>query len=808
MKLKPKISLPIIFSGIVLLTIMILIIRYFIISAINENTDKLIDAEVTSLSQIQDDLSTKALFAASILSKLGIVNQAYEEYYRTGNIDSSSQLLGPRLRMITESIKLNTGLTPRIHFHLPPARSFFRSWSEKKGDDISGFRKTILYVFKTHKSVKGIETGRGGFVIRGIVPILSADSSYMGSVEVFFDINEVLNYIGLLRDEEFAIFINKDLLNIATKFLEDDASNILLDNVTIGDYVLVGNTKGFVIDDILLEDLELGDKGIFNKGDTKFAITPISNFAGKKEGIGILQVDLSFFMNNLRRITYVFLGITIILIALIIALLILLINIQIINRIENVDSGLKKLARGMKAEDIEVRHNDEIGELETSLIVLSEAISKNVQFAIETGKWNFDTDYKLLSRDDTLGIALLQMRDNLQENLHQLEKKSKELLEMNIKLEKADKLKSAFLANISHEIRTPMNGIVGFSNLMCDRNITHIERKDYFSIVQSSCTQLLSIIDDLVDISKIEAGMVELYETITNLNKLVRDFYDFYSPSAKDKNIEMHYKCGLDNDNAFVMIDNTKLNQILTNLIDNALKFTEGGQIDFGYVIKGQFIEFWVEDTGFGISEDDLEIIFERFRQADSNSDYKLYRGTGLGLSICKAFIELMGGNIWVESEVELGSIFYFTIPYKPVTDDNQSLSDDFSETDNQKDNWKGKKILVVEDEATNYLFLEVLLKKTGASVLHAVTGKEAVDISMANPDIDVVLMDIQLPEMDGYEATRRIKSVRPDLPIITQTGYALSGDERKAFDAGTDEYISKPIITKKLLRLMRKYLS
>ncbi len=815
MKLKSKISLPIILSGIVLLTIMILIIRYFIISAINDNTDKLIDAEVYGLSQIQDDLSTKALFAASIISKLEVVSHAYEEYYKTGNIDSSSQFLRTRFRMITESIKLNTGLIPRIHFHLPPARSFFRSWSDKKGDDISGFRKTILYVFKTHKSVKGIETGRGGFVIRGIVPIISDDSSYLGSVEVFFDINEVLNHVGSMRNEEFAIFINKDLLNIATNFLEDDASNILHDNASIGNHVLVGKTKGFDIDNISLEDLDLADKGIFKKGDIKFAITPISNFAGEKEGIGILQVDMSFFMNNLRRITYVFLGITIILIGLVLALLIVLINMQIINRIKNVDSGLKKLARGTKAEGIEVRHNDEIGELETSLIVLSEAISKNVQFALETGKWNFDTDYKLLSRDDTLGIALLQMRDNLQENLYQLEKKSKELgslneelVEVNIKLEQSDKLKSAFLANISHEIRTPMNGIVGFSNLMCDRNITHIERKDYFSVVQSSCTQLLSIIDDLVDISKIEAGMVELYETITNLNKLVSDFYDFYSPSAKDKHIEMHYKCDLDNDKAFVMIDNTKLNQILTNLIDNALKFTEEGQIGFGYEIKGQFIEFWVKDTGFGISEDDLEIVFERFRQADSLSDHKLYRGTGLGLSICKAFVEEMGGEIWVESEVEQGSIFYFAIPHKPVTDDSQNFRDDLSETDNQKDNWTGKKILVVEDEPTNYLFLEVLLKKTGASVLHAVTGKEAVDISMANPDIDVVLMDIQLPEMDGYEATRIIKSVRPDLPIITQTGYALSGDDRKAFDAGADEYISKPIITKKLLRMMRKYLS
>jgi CheY-like chemotaxis protein len=319
---------------------------------------------------------------------------------------------------------------------------------------------------------------------------------------------------------------------------------------------------------------------------------------------------------------------------------------------------------------------------------------------------------------------------------------------------------------------------------------------------------LLSIIDDLVDISKIEAGLLEVYETITNLNKLIKDFYDFYSPTARENGIELYYKCDLDNDNAFVNLDNTKLNQIFTNLIDNAFKFTDVGQIGFGYRIVGEFIEFWVKDTGIGIPEEDFEIIFDRFRQADNNTDERLYRGTGLGLSICKAFIEEMGGNIHVESEVEKGSTFYFTIPYKPVTNEESKPKDKLTTPYGKKDNWKGKKILVVEDEETNFLFLEVLLKKTGATIFHAVTGKEAVDIAKSNPDIDIVLMDIQLPEMDGYEATKIIKSFNPHLPIITQTGYALSGDDKKAFEAGADEYISKPIITKKLLRMMRKYLS
>lgn len=815
LKLKPKLFLPIAFSGIVLLTAMIITIRYFILKTINENTNKLVSAEVYDFNKVSDDLSTKALFAASIISKLGIVNYAYNEYYRTGNIDSSSALLKERFESISQSIERNTGLTPRIHFHLPPARSFFRSWTDKKGDDISDFRNTILYVYKNHKPVKGIETGRGGFVIRGVVPIFSADSTYLGSVEVFFGISEILNRVSSLKNEEFAVFIKKDLLKIATKFLDKNSTNITEKHRRIGDYIFVDKTSGFNLKEITAEDLSTGDNGLFKKGDLKFAIIPIKNFAGKKEGIGILQVDLSLYMKNLRRITYVFILTTIILVGLIIGILIILINKQIIKRIQTVDDNLRKLTKGEKPEMIEISHPDEIGEMERSLAILSETLSKNVQFAVDIGKWKFDTDYKLLSRDDVLGKALLQMRDNLQENLHQLEKKSKELehlnkelQEKNIELEKTDKLKSAFLANISHEIRTPMNGIVGFSNLMCDEDISHFQRLEYFNVVQSSCTQLLSIIDDIVDISKIEAGMVELFETITNLNKLLKDFYDFYIPSAKEKDIELFYHCGLDDDDAFVIVDNTKLNQILTNLIDNALKFTEVGQVDFGYKIKNGVIEFSVKDTGMGIPDSEAKIIFERFRQAENNSVEKLYRGTGLGLSICKAYVEKMGGDIWIDSEPEKGSTFYFTIPYKPVTYNKKESRDNLFNPDEGNDDWQDKKILVVEDEDTNFLFLEVLLKKTGATIFRATTGTEAVDICHSIPDIDIVLMDIQLPEMDGYEATKIIKSFRPDLPIITQTGYALSGDDRKAFDAGADEYISKPIITKKLLRLIRKYLS
>ena len=808
--------MPIVILGIVLLAILIITIRYFMIKTINENSDKLVEAEVMDFNKASDELSTNALFAASIVSKLSVVERAYQEYYKTGNLDSSSSLFKARFEYITESIKRNTGLTPKIHFHLPPARSFFRSWSEKKGDDVSKFRKTIIYVNKTHKPVKGIETGRAGFVIRGVAPIFSSDSTYLGAVEVFFEIKEILNHVSSLKNEEFAVFIRKDLLNIGANFLEDSASNIPQKIIQIGNYALIDKTPGFITENVTPEHIDsVSQRSVISKGDYKYAIIPVKNFAGNSEGIGILQVDLSLYLKNLRRITYIFIGTALVLVGLVAVVLILLVNKFVIKRIQAVDSDLKLLTKGEKPEIIEISSNDEIGDMEMSLAVLSETISKNVKFAVEIGKWNFDTDYKLLSRDDILGKALLQMRDNLQENLYQLEKKSNELerlnvvlQEKNVKLEQTDKLKSAFLANISHEIRTPMNGILGFSNLMCDEDISHHQRKEYFNVVQSSCTQLLSIIDDLVDISKIEAGLIEVYETITNLNKLIKDFYDFYSPTARENGIELYYKCDLDNDNAFVNLDNTKLNQIFTNLIDNAFKFTDVGQIGFGYRIVGEFIEFWVKDTGIGIPEEDFEIIFDRFRQADNNTDERLYRGTGLGLSICKAFIEEMGGNIHVESEVEKGSTFYFTIPYKPVTNEESKPKDKLTIAYDKKENWKDKKILVVEDEVMNYLFLEVLLKKTGATIFHAVTGKEAVDIAKSNPDIDIVLMDIQLPEMDGYEATKIIKSFNPHLPIITQTGYALSGDDKKAFEAGADEYISKPIITKKLLRMMRKYLS
>ena len=452
LKLKPKLFLPIVISGVVLLSAMILTVRYFIIKTINENTDKLVAAEVSDFSKASDELSTKALFAASIISNLGVVDYAYKEYYKTGNIDSSSRILKERFKLISESIRRNTGLTPKIHFHLPPARSFFRSWSEKKGDDISKFRKTIIYVNKTHKPVKGIETGRAGFVIRGVSPIFSDDSTYLGSVEVFFDIREILSHVSSLKNEEFAVFINNDLLSIAANFLEDSASNIVAESKRIGDYILVDKTVGFKINEISTEDLKSASaNGLFKKGDLKFAIIPIKNFAGKKEGIGLLQVDLSFYLHTLRRVTLVFIVSTMVLVGLITTILILLVNSQIVRRIKAVDSNLKILTKGEKPEITEVSHNDEISEMELSLAVLSEAISKNVKFAVEIGKWNFNTDYKLLSRDDVLGKALLQMRDNLQENLHQLEKKSKELeslniilKEKNVKLEQTDKLNQLF----------------------------------------------------------------------------------------------------------------------------------------------------------------------------------------------------------------------------------------------------------------------------------------------------------------------------------------------------------------------------
>ncbi len=367
--------------------------------------------------------------------------------------------------------------------------------------------------------------------------------------------------------------------------------------------------------------------------------------------------------------------------------------------------------------------------------------------------------------------------------------------------EESDNLKTAFLQNMSHEIRTPLNGIIGFSDLLDDEFIAKEDIKHFTAVIKQSGKRLLEIVNNVLDISKIQTGQVKIQKHNIIINTVLEDVLIFFSPIANNRNIKLTFQNATDTTTC-LYTDEAKLNQIFTNLINNALKFTKSGNIDFGYETKAQYIQFYVRDTGIGIPEELHERIFIRFIQAEM-SQTRNFEGAGLGLAICKGLIELLGGRIWVESEVCKGTTFYFTIPI------NQHLmpKHDLIKTDIPVKRIKAK-ILIAEDDWVSFEYLKLILSKFDIEVIYAENGKQAVEFVKNMPDIDLVLMDIRMPVMNGIEATKLIKKIRPDLPIIAQTAYAFSEERSKILAIGCDEYLSKPMQSSKLNILINKYLN
>ncbi len=389
---------------------------------------------------------------------------------------------------------------------------------------------------------------------------------------------------------------------------------------------------------------------------------------------------------------------------------------------------------------------------------------------------------------------------------NELEQRNTEIIEINKKLkvalqkaEESDRLKSAFLANVSHEIRTPMNGILGFTDLLKDPNLKEDEKKEFLEIIEQSGNRMLETINDIIDISKIEAGQIHVNLSETKLNHQLSEIYNFFKPEAEQKGIQLLFQPAFPDNRDTIITDHKILDGIITNLVKNAIKFTEKGRIEFGYLVNDDTLEFFVKDTGIGISKNKQEIIFNRFIQEELGYA-RQFEGSGLGLSISKAYVDLLGGKIWIESEPGKGSQFYFTIPFKLVENPESSVE----EEDVQNINTIKKiNILVAEDEEVTYTYLLIVLKNYSKKFLRAVSGEEAVEILQKNPDIDLILMDIKMPKMDGYEATRKIRTFNKDVYIIAQTAYAFSDDKIKAFDAGCNNYLAKPINKEKLLSMI-----
>ena len=378
-----------------------------------------------------------------------------------------------------------------------------------------------------------------------------------------------------------------------------------------------------------------------------------------------------------------------------------------------------------------------------------------------------------------------------------------ELVRAKEKAVESDRLKSSFLANMSHEIRTPMNAILGFSDLLKSNKFSDERKERFVEIINSKSRQLLQIITDIIDISKIEAGQIKISNKNFSINDLLRDLEISYHSIQKHekKPIKLIIHLNLTDANSWICADKLRIDQILNNFLSNAFKFTEKGEIELGYQIKeDKTIVFYVRDTGIGISKDEMKIIFDRFRQVSSSYD-RIYGGTGLGLSISRGLAGKLGGSIWVESEVNKGSTFYLRIPYT-----KGEKSQKLTKKTSVLYNWENKAILIAEDEDDNYSFLKMLLRPTRAKIVRAVNGLEAVEMGK-DPDINLVLMDIKLPELDGLEATKIIKKNRKTLPIIAQTAYAMSSDEEGCLQAGCDAYIAKPIKIDAFLKLIDQFL-
>ncbi len=383
----------------------------------------------------------------------------------------------------------------------------------------------------------------------------------------------------------------------------------------------------------------------------------------------------------------------------------------------------------------------------------------------------------------------------------------KKLIRAKEEAEKNEQLKSSFLANMSHEIRTPMNGILGFADLLKTPNLTPEKQLQYVKIIEKSGERMLNLINDIIDISKIEANLMKTKFSKININEQLDYIHSFFMPEATAKGLILTVEKGLHSNDCFLFTDKEKFGAILLNLVKNAIKYTDEGSVNVGYqLIENDTepkIHFYIKDTGIGIPKDRLDAIFERFIQADLN-DRMARQGAGLGLSICKAYIEMMNGTINVSSTLNTGSTFSFYLPFNSIENNiNLNLLETIDTSKIQKLKLKA---LIVEDDDISKLLIKNYISPYCYEILEASNGKEAIDLCLTNNAIDFILMDVKMPIMSGLDATKEIRKFNKKVLIIAQTAYSLVGDKEKILEAGCNDYISKPIIQNQLDELLLKY--
>ena len=388
---------------------------------------------------------------------------------------------------------------------------------------------------------------------------------------------------------------------------------------------------------------------------------------------------------------------------------------------------------------------------------------------------------------------------NIGHNISERKQAEMNLILAKEKAEESNRLKTAFINNMSHEIRTPLNGINGFLELLQNIDYDAVYKQDYIDIVNISSKRLINTISDIMVISEIEAGYIDVFIEDVYVNKMLVELYDSFSIEAKDKGFKLIQTPSLSDDEALILTDKYKLNRILSNLVKNAIKFTQKGVVAFGYELITDTLKFYVKDTGVGIAENRQQAIFNRFEQADID-DTRAFEGSGLGLTIAKSYVEMLGGKIWFKSEEGIGTEFMFTIPYKTKSQKPTANS--------QQGNLKALSVLIVEDEKISNQLFEMIFKDTFKQTIYVKTGQQAIDVCKDNQKIDLILMDIKMPLMDGYVATREIRKFNKEIIIIAQTAYGLARYRGEAIKAGCNDYISKPINKNKLFEMIKFHFS
>ncbi len=448
--------------------------------------------------------------------------------------------------------------------------------------------------------------------------------------------------------------------------------------------------------------------------------------------------------------------------------------------------------------------------IEALKTILRVGFIKNIEFELITKKdsqvfVNLSASLIRDTNDKPIGIATIT------QDIGERKAYERNLEEAKEKAEESDRLKSAFLANMSHEIRTPMNAILGFSELLRSEEITKEVRDEYTKIIHNKGNELMLIINDIIDISKIEAGDIKIIKSDLKVNDFLKPLYQHYN---KEKSLmsKDHIQLRLnipEMADPVIHTDSARLKQVINNLINNALKFTQEGFVEIGYSLRDPNVEFFVRDTGIGVTPEKQHIIFDRFRQVDESLNSQ-FGGTGLGLAISKNLVDLLGGEMRIKSEEHQGSTFYFTLP---MLENNASdkpgkkVQVSSAKKIEKIMDLTGRKILIAEDDSANYLFIESFLKQTNADILWARDGKEALDIFNADPSLDMILMDLKMPDINGIEATRTIRKTNQDIPVIALTAYAFADDKENSIKAGCNAYLSKPVKIEQLSEILSTYL-